>query len=474
MLLPPAGLAADGNPLPMRMGYLVGWTDLPGASLVIPAVDLLEYVSPYAYEQFEYTRWQERRREEKETEEKLRLAAEAGKAALESGQKLKLEPKVGRPKKKRGRARKKVEMRVDEAAIEEEVRKRAGSQVREGQPSLSTPQKGVFGGLAGGDEPGADAAIYRQLFGGEAEVDSEMSYPVTSEREGSRGYDSEPPRKRLRSSSPVKRGVYGGEEFAPSGMTPTPRAPSPTHGTSRPASKHDEASPMPTGFTPVIPFRRARQTRGTPPSPESREASVSSRPPAKPRATSKTPKRTPRKTAREAETDTPRNGAGAGNRPAEEPKEPQYEVKRLESAKQLMIDGRRERHFLVRWKGSWAPGENPTWEPEEFLPAKLVRKYLAKHPLVASAREEKVGSDVWPSRRYSSVTEAFEDPGGGGAANGVEEHDEDEDDDMEETFQVTEGAAAEKTKPSPELFGKALDFPFGKEYGTGYGTGGPS
>lgn len=235
---------------------------------------------------------------------------------------------------------------------------------------------------------------------------------------------------------------------------------------------------MPTGFTPVIPFKRAHQTRGTPPSSESREASVSSRPPAKPRATSKTPqktpKKTPHKTPRQAETRTPRTGAGESNIPAEEAKEPQYEVKRLESAKQLMVDGRRERYFLVRWKGSWAPGENPTWEPEEFLPAKMVRKYLAKHPSLTPAREEKVESDVWPSRRYSSVTEAFEDPGDEGTVNGVEEHDEDEDDGMEETFQVTEGAAAEKTKPSSEFFGKALGFAFGKEYEKGYGTGGPS
>lgn len=133
MLLPPAGLAADGNPLPMRMGYLVGWTDLPSASLVVPAVDLLEYVSPYAYEQFEYSRWKELKREERETAERLRITAEAKRAALETGQEVKLENKAGRPgKKKRGRPRKSVEMPADEGAIEEEARKRAGSQVREG------------------------------------------------------------------------------------------------------------------------------------------------------------------------------------------------------------------------------------------------------------------------------------------------------------------------------------------------------
>ena len=228
---------------------------------------------------------------------------------------------------------------------------------------------------------------------------------------------------------------------------------------------------MPTGFTPVIPFKRACQTRGTPTSSESREASVSSRLSAKPPTTSKTPKKTPRKTHRKAKTPTSRNGASAPSKPTEEPAEPdepQYEVKRLEGAKQLIIDGQRERYFLVRWKGNWAPEENPTWEPEEFLPASLVRKYLAKHPLVVPVREEKAESDVWPSRRYSSVTEAFEDPGDEDAVNKVEEHEEE--DDMEETFQVTEGAVAERTKPSSELFGKALGFAFEK----GYGTRGPS
>ena len=458
----------------MRMGYLIGWTDLPSASLVVPAADLLEYVSPYAYEQFEYSRWKERRRKEKEEEEKRRIDAEAKKAALEAGQELKPAPKAGRPKKKRGRPRRSVQVPVDESAIEEEARKRAGSESREGQPSLSTPKKGMLRGLIGGDEVEADAAIYRQLFGGEAEVDSETSYPVTSEREGSGGYESEPPRKRLRSSSPVKRVGYAGEELAASEMTPTRRAPVPTYSTSRPTSKLEEASPMPTGFTPVIPFKRAR---GTPPSPEGREASVNSRSPAKPPKTSKTPhktpKKTPRKTPRKTETPTPRNGASARSKQTEEPEEreePQYEVKRLEGTKQLMIDGQRERYFLVRWKGTWAPEENPTWEPEEFIPANLVRKYLAKHPLVGSAREEKVESDVWPSRRYSSVTEAFEDPGDEGAVNGVEKHSEvDDDDDMEETFQVTEGVEAERAKPSSELFSKALDFAFGKGYGTGTG-----
>ncbi|EGX95275.1 Chromo domain [Cordyceps militaris CM01] len=55
ILLPPAGLAAaDGRPLPKRMKYIVGWWDLPAARLLVPAMDVLDYVSPHALEEWEY------------------------------------------------------------------------------------------------------------------------------------------------------------------------------------------------------------------------------------------------------------------------------------------------------------------------------------------------------------------------------------------------------------------------------------
>ncbi|CAK7210731.1 hypothetical protein SBRCBS47491_000877 [Sporothrix bragantina] len=36
------------------------------------------------------------------------------------------------------------------------------------------------------------------------------------------------------------------------------------------------------------------------------------------------------------------------------------------------------RFFLVRWKGDWPPDQNPTWEPAENLPPRMVRQYLKK------------------------------------------------------------------------------------------------
>ncbi|KAL1895903.1 hypothetical protein Sste5346_005001 [Sporothrix stenoceras] len=36
------------------------------------------------------------------------------------------------------------------------------------------------------------------------------------------------------------------------------------------------------------------------------------------------------------------------------------------------------RLFLVRWKGDWPPDQNPTWEPAENLPPRMVRQYLKR------------------------------------------------------------------------------------------------
>ncbi|EFW99914.1 chromatin organization modifier, chromo domain containing protein [Grosmannia clavigera kw1407] len=36
------------------------------------------------------------------------------------------------------------------------------------------------------------------------------------------------------------------------------------------------------------------------------------------------------------------------------------------------------RYFLVRWKGDWPPDQNPTWEPADNLPPRMVRHYLKK------------------------------------------------------------------------------------------------
>lgn len=60
-----------------------------------------------------------------------------------------------------------------------------------------------------------------------------------------------------------------------------------------------------------------------------------------------------------------------------------YEVDRLEDDFIATADegtGHVEpvRFFLVRWKGDWPPDQNPTWEPADNLPPRMVRQYLKK------------------------------------------------------------------------------------------------
>ncbi|KAH7312466.1 hypothetical protein B0I35DRAFT_57475 [Stachybotrys elegans] len=54
ILLPSPGPAADGRPLPRRMTYIVGWHDLPAARALVPAMRILEYVSPLVLEEWEW------------------------------------------------------------------------------------------------------------------------------------------------------------------------------------------------------------------------------------------------------------------------------------------------------------------------------------------------------------------------------------------------------------------------------------
>ncbi|KAL8388812.1 hypothetical protein RB595_008949 [Gaeumannomyces hyphopodioides] len=65
---------------------------------------------------------------------------------------------------------------------------------------------------------------------------------------------------------------------------------------------------------------------------------------------------------------------------------PLYEVERLEGVKVEKIDGAAVYFFLVRWKGNWTDDMNPSWEPEENLDSRLVRRFLKAHK--KAAREE--------------------------------------------------------------------------------------
>jgi hypothetical protein len=58
--------------------------------------------------------------------------------------------------------------------------------------------------------------------------------------------------------------------------------------------------------------------------------------------------------------------------------EPVLEVQRLEDRALFEVEGEIElkRFFKVRWEGDWPEDQKLSWEPEETLPAELVRNYL--------------------------------------------------------------------------------------------------
>ncbi|KAF3350329.1 chromo domain-containing protein [Verticillium dahliae] len=90
-----------------------------------------------------------------------------------------------------------------------------------------------------------------------------------------------------------------------------------------------------------------------------------------------------------------------------------YEVKRLEDTKLHDTENGVQRMFLVRWKGSWPEGQNPTWEPEENIPQDLARKFMLKRKAEigknkATDTARRTASPPWKQqRKWSSVSEAF-------------------------------------------------------------------
>ncbi|GJC83228.1 hypothetical protein ColLi_06066 [Colletotrichum liriopes] len=128
-----------------------------------------------------------------------------------------------------------------------------------------------------------------------------------------------------------------------------------------------------------------------------------------------------------------------------------YEVLRLEGVQERIVRGKRVRFFHVRWKGTWPPDQNPTWEPEANIPRSLIKKYLLAHPNQQPPGHKTGAMDKylvpsWPHRKYSSVSEAFEggdtdDPAGGDGNNDDEQVVEDgdaEEDNGDEMLLVTD------------------------------------
>lgn len=156
------------NKAQRRLCYIIGWTDLPAARIMIPCTTALEYVSPRTLEEWEYN--DSLRREQ---EEWAQAVEEAKLLSLGMDPAEAIAPAETKIKKKRGRPPRAA--MLDEApptpvlAAEDVVliakKKAAG-------PSLSTPQKRRLQELAEMESDyDSDAAVQRQLFG---DVDADL------------------------------------------------------------------------------------------------------------------------------------------------------------------------------------------------------------------------------------------------------------------------------------------------------------
>ncbi|RYP80763.1 hypothetical protein DL769_002310 [Monosporascus sp. CRB-8-3] len=437
--------------LKLEMYYVVGWPDLPAGRVVINAKHIYDYVSPRTLEDFEYnlTLEREEEQEKQEAEEARRRAEAAAKAAASSTSatpKTPKEPTLMVKGKKRGRPSKAdlLSRRMAEQTSVDETVEVPLPPMSTAGPSLSTPQKKLATAtpatmdtddaeeIDGREEEEAnieddsdpDDAIFNQLYREAAAFDKGRKASIQEARE------DEIPLPKLQVASPQKP-IKG----KPGLSTPSrPRLQLQTSQTG--VASHPKSVPAQKATLQLYGFTPAGGSSGKWPSPAPKPAyatvNADSDIPLEAPATSKSSRKRKRAVS----------------------DEPVWEVKRLEGDRTEEVDGVQTRFFEVRWKGDWPPDQNPTWEPEENLPRKLIKAYL-KHkagksddrsPPVKGSHTPKAKRPSPPVRKYSSVAEAFE-----GVANEEPsrvrrpardigaEAEVDDDNDAEEQLIVTEG-----------------------------------
>ncbi|KAM0242068.1 hypothetical protein ACHAP5_007466 [Fusarium lateritium] len=478
IILPSPGLAADGQPLPRRMTYIVAWHDLPAAQMLVPAMDVLEYVSPRELEDWEYANTEEQMEHEK-VETKQDVAGDAPKP------------------KKRGRPPKhsKIETAVVAVPDDEEP-----AVPKRGAMTINTPTKNRlrdFDGLS--DEDGSSSRQLQWETTGDSMETDEQGF----EEEDMLIEDPEIPAGELEmlpSSTFEAQGSkqsHAGKQFEsfPSSGTSSRRStPKATVSMSKSEGKKRADHPLKKApaLNGLLNGAQAVESDWTPtgsvaysnsgvetPDPEPEEvtarlveeaASVQKKSVKKSKPASNTPK--PPKSA-------PQEAVVQNAEPAEEP---DWEVKCIEDMELYDVEGvGLVRYFKVRWEGDWPPDQNPSWEPEANLPPDLIRKYVkngkrkrdrpaakkpAKQPTVApsyapSKKSMKQTTLTWgiPAKQYKSVSEAFEGVEDDELAMAVEEEapvakDEEEEDEL---FIVEEPPTKKSRVKTWNAYGLGLD-----------------
>lgn len=418
ILLPPNETARDGKSRPKRMTYIVGWHDLPAARLLVPAMDILDYVSPWELEKWE-----------SDLEEELN----ADRAKLEEDKKLN-KTDVG----KRKRARPPVHTQIESAAAAElETEEEGQSRLKGGALSLSTPQKQRLRDFEEFTDTDMSPSrqLERELYDNNATASGDISegaemMEVYEESEGDTEYYTS-----LKKDPESSGAVYGDIDRLPL-YEPQP---STSYAQPKPHISSNSASPSSgAGFGSS---RKAKQRGGNHSMQPSAPAGVNAArlahqigaKPAKSNSTVlkssnllSTGSNTPSSYSSQAESTqkSPKTKASKETSKAKKQKQPtkpaekeanggdEWVVQRIEADELYDVEGRGlVRYFRVRWEGDWPSDQNPTWEPEEHLPPNLVRNYFKRGKAKPAAKKKEPLKQTklpWTNgKQYRSVSEAF-------------------------------------------------------------------
>ncbi|KAG6006079.1 hypothetical protein E4U54_000232 [Claviceps lovelessii] len=451
ILLPSPGLAADGKPLPKRMTYIVGWRDLPAASLRVPAMDILQYVSLGALED-----WEDRLEDEMD-EHRQHVDDET--------QRLGGNDVPSRKTRRRPPAHSAIEQPAaieseSEPEPEPEPEPDVGPHAKSQGMSLSTPKKrklAEFEGLSDDDDNSPTKQLARELLGNRDGAEHVM--PNLVNRHHGKTIITAMDRGLQKEES-----IDTTEYKLPSTITPVPLPPFITyqsnHGSSGPGasgpnrtvvslgmdrsseSSHEKEDQVVSSIEgvdtpsngrpsvalanmngvakPLLPARgpsrdqakRLTSTSQTPTSSvQGRQRSESSN--------MRKKKQQHRRTLAPSESQTTTNTTNTNTTntnttTTQQADDTAWEVERLEDMALYDVENQGlVRYFLVRWVGDWPPEQNPSWEPEDNIPADLVRNYTKmdkkrRAKLAASHQRPPPDPSGWAlERRYQSVSEAF-------------------------------------------------------------------
>jgi hypothetical protein len=401
------------------MMYIVGWSDLPAARTLVPAMKVLDYVSPWVLEQWEYDFELEL---EEERAQLVKDKKEQARAVVQEAVPGNNGKKKGRKGKKRGRppTHKHTQIEAGAVALPETEEEASRARMKPGAMSLSTPQKTRLADFEDLSEEEGSPSRRTQAGLVQSVPDSEEDTMDVDVQD--RDAVLEDFAQGMRPFAAAN--TLQGPGFQFSKVTPVPLPPLPRAATSlqqrtlpkmfstvsagsglSSESSSKSTTPVP---LPVLPALRPSQSMPTapaaPPSSPFAWASYQNNkrpasssvvqppvtavlPPIVPPSAGSTPSVTSRPTSSKSRSKTPKPSKPSKRPPKkkrnrtdkpllDEDGQPVWIVKRIEDEAMFEIEGGSPKKlYKVRWEGDWPPDENPTWEPVENLPREMIRNW---------------------------------------------------------------------------------------------------